>query len=161
MSDVMRDEPDFARVDPRQGGLEKARRVLDVKSPKAFPGVHGDVAIRVEGEGRVVGVCDRVDLGGLDPSSLQAKASSPPWDLPGAERHRFLAVLAPGKALLLGCSDYFAVYDEGGGGVMKDSVDSEDQHLKPKIEGQVIHRVKSASIREAKALTQLLGYSLG
>ena len=100
-------EADALRVEARQRGARKlgARRAYSVRSPSQRVG--GDVVAAGSGAERgVVGVGDRVEVGGRQAAVAQAERASP---APGSSQVEngtgALAVLAPGEALLLGGGD--------------------------------------------------------
>jgi hypothetical protein len=57
--------------------------------------------------------------------------------LPRRERHRFLAVLAPGEAFLLGRGHDGAVDHEGGGWVVENGVHARHSHHDAPLPGAV------------------------
>src|SRR5207245_2907446 len=80
---------------------------------------------------RIEGVGDRVQLAGAYPGLGQAPLRRQFRQLPGRERHRSLAVLAPGEPLLLGGGGHLAIQDERDRRIVKDRVDTQYPHDLP------------------------------
>ena len=116
-------------VQAGQGGAQEQRRALGVQRAKALPAVVGHLGPDRRGQGRVVGVGDRIQVLGGKAGLGQAPGSRSLGQLPGGEGHRQLAVLAPGEPLLLGRRHHLAVDDQGSGRVMEDSIHPKDTHL--------------------------------
>ena len=129
VGDVVGDVADAGRVEAGQGGAQEHRGPLGVQGPQPLPGVGGQVGGDRRGQGRVVGVGDGVQVVGGQSSLGEAPGGRPLGQLPGGERHRRLAVLAPGEPLLLGGGHHLAVDHQGRGRVVEDSVHTEDTHL--------------------------------
>ena len=129
VGDVVGDVADAGRVEAGQGGAQEQRGPLGVQGAQPLPGVVGHVGPGRRGQGRVVGVGDRVQVVGGQASLGQAPGGRLLGQLPGGERHRQLAVLAPGEALLLGRGHHLAVDHQGRGRVVEDSVHTKDTHL--------------------------------
>ena len=114
---------------PGSAVARKRGAALRVERPQALPAVLGDVVRRRRRQAR--GRTSR-------PPRRGPRAPGPPRSrhqrigrlrqLPGRERHRRLAVLAPREALLLGGRHDLAVDDERGGGVVEDGVDAQHLH---------------------------------
>jgi hypothetical protein len=125
---VVSDPPHAVRVQAWQAGLEEERRAARVERAQALPVVLGDVGAGLGGEPGVVGVRDGVEVCGREAARGQAEPHGLLGQLPGRERHRRLAVLAPREALLFRRRHRPTVDDEGRGGVVEDRVDAEDLH---------------------------------
>ena len=108
---------------------EEPRRPLGVQRPQALPRVGRPMARRRArpAPGRR-SRRPRRGPPGVSPASARHQPHRLLGQLPGRERHRRLAVLAPAEALLLGRRDDRAVHDERGGRVVEDRVDAEHSH---------------------------------
>ena len=115
-------------IEAGQGRAQEAGRPLGVEGAQALPSIGRDVGVRLAGDERgVVGVGDGGDLVGRDPGLAQAPAGGLLGQLPGAVRHRPLAMLAPAEALLLGGGHDLAVDHQGRRGVVKHSIEAENE----------------------------------
>ena len=117
-----------ARVEARQRGGQELRGLLGVR--RCAGGPTGRPAPAPRPVGPVRGRTSR-------PTASRSAGVSPAWagtsdrqlrQLPGRERHRPLAVLAPAEALLLGGGNDLAVHHQGGGRVVEQGVDAENTH---------------------------------
>src|SRR3954467_6755826 len=95
-------------------------------------------------ESRVVGVGDRVQVRGLETGLREAPARRQLRQLPGGERHRAVAVLSPGEALLLSGCHHPTVDDERDRGVVEQRVDAEHAHGAPPRVGCPLVTVRAA-----------------
>ncbi len=125
---VVRHEPHGRRVQAREGTGQEARRPAGVGLAQVVPRVVEAQLLGRPGEVGVVGVGDGVDVGDVQAGGAQAPARGQLGQLPGGERHRTLAVLAPGEPLLLRGGNRLAVDDQRGSGIVEQGVDAEDLH---------------------------------
>jgi hypothetical protein len=127
---------------------DELRRPLGVQRAQALPSVGHDVG-GARGEHGVVGVRHSVELVVAQPGLLEAPLHRSGRQLPRRERHRRLAVLAAGQALLLARGHDAAVDDEGRGRIVEDGIDAEHRaHDRPPTRrraGPIRHGVVSAS----------------
>ena len=120
--------PHRGRVQPGQRLGQELRRLPGVPDAQAVPGIVEPELVGGPALGRVVGVGHRVQVFRPQPSLLQAPGGRQLRQLPGRERHRPLAVLAPAEPFLLRGSHDPPVHDQRGRGVVEDRVDSEHPH---------------------------------
>lgn len=99
--DMVRDEAHAIRLQPGERGGEELGRTGGVERAERLPAVERHVAVRGRRERGVVGVRDRVEVGGREAGVPEAPPRGVLGQLPGRERHARLPVLAPGEALLL------------------------------------------------------------
>ena len=129
VGDVVGDVAHTRRVEAGQGAAQEQRSPLGVQGPQPLPGIGGHVRPGRRGQGRVVGVGDRVQFLGGEAGLGQAPGRRPLGQLPGGERHRQLAVLAAGEPLLLGRGHDLAVDHQRGRRVVEHRVHTEHTHL--------------------------------
>jgi hypothetical protein len=122
--DVMRYPAHALGVEARQARAQEERRPARVERAQPLPVGGGDVTVERRGQVGVVGVRDRVEVGGLDAGLAQAERHCLLGQLPGRERDRRLAVLAAREALLLRGGDGDAVHDQRSRRIVEDRVDT-------------------------------------
>ena len=127
MRHMVADEPEPARVEARQDGLQEEAGPACIEGAQPLPGLRRQIRARW-GLGRVVGVGDGIKVFGLQPRPLQAPCSGLLGQLPGGERHGRLAVLAAGETLLLRSRHDAAIHDKGRRWVVEHGVDAQDSH---------------------------------
>jgi hypothetical protein len=125
--DVMGHEADAFGIDAERRAQEE-RRALDEERSQRLPAVGRDVPVHGRRERWIVGICDRVEVSGLESRALEAPGRRLLRQLPGREGNGNLAVLAAAEALLLGRGHDPAADDDGGGRIVKNRVDSQDVH---------------------------------
>jgi len=126
--DVVLDVADLVRVQPGQRGGQELRRPLRVRGPEVVPGVGQAQVLGRPGQRGVERVRHDVDVGRAQPTFGQAPGRGLLGQLPGRERDRALAVLAPAEPFFLGRRDNLAVDHEGRRGIVINRVDTEHTH---------------------------------
>jgi hypothetical protein len=128
VGDVVGHVAHAGRVEAGQGGAQEHRRPLGVQGAQPLPPVGGEVVAARRRKARIVGVGDRVEVVRREAACIEAPAGRPLGQLPGGERHRRLAVLAPGEPLLLGRGDDLPVDHQRRRRIVEHSVDAEYSH---------------------------------